>query len=185
MNLDKNKGYVVKININDKDILEKIKKETNAPYSQIISKLLKMYSSKDDKQKNQELEQIKENKFYYSDENKVLKIRLTSNEYDNLKNFCKSTGFKSVTKQAKFLILNLLHKEKFFHNTQINEFVKLRSEMARDYKNLYQLLKKLRERNFVKINDKVLADIVKNLDTNTEKLLESFGKIIEKNNERF
>ncbi|EDO8534803.1 TPA: hypothetical protein SE424_001562 [Campylobacter jejuni] len=56
--------------------------------------------------------------------------------------------------------------------------------MAKDYSNLYQLLKALRGKNLVKINDGALNNMIKNINANTQIILESFGKIVEKNKER-
>lgn len=41
-------------------------------------------------------------KFYTSDENKIIKLKLTENEVNILKEISKNTGFSSITKQAKF-----------------------------------------------------------------------------------
>ncbi|HEF7972853.1 TPA: hypothetical protein SBB90_001903, partial [Campylobacter jejuni] len=104
--MNKNNNCVIKVSKDDKIILEYIKSETNASYSKIISILLKKFNSCDADEKNKINNEISKNKFYTSDENKIIKLKLTENEVNILKEISKNTGFSSITKQAKFLLLN-------------------------------------------------------------------------------
>ncbi|EAK1650661.1 hypothetical protein CNV26_07695, partial [Campylobacter jejuni] len=169
-----NKSFLIKVSQEDKIMLERIKKATNIPYSKILRYLLNLHFE-DEKTSNSLV--IQKYKFY-SNEKHTISIKLTQEEYESLKTLCKENGFKSVTKQAKYLLLNSIHKEKFFKNNEIEHFVKIRSEMAKDYSNLYQLLKALRGKNLIKINDEALINMIKNINTNTQIILESFGKIV-------
>ncbi|HEB9431528.1 TPA: hypothetical protein RZK50_000676 [Campylobacter coli] len=177
-----NKSFLIKVNQEDKIMLERIKKATNIPFSKILRYLLNLYF--EDNNKSNSLV-IQKYKFYSNSEKHTISIKITQEEYESLKTLCKENGFKSVTKQAKYLLLNSIHKEKFFNNNEIQHFVKIRSEMAKDYSNLYQLLKALRSKNLIKINDEALINIIKNINTNTQIILENFGKIVEKTKKGF
>ncbi|EAL0711944.1 hypothetical protein IL032_000363, partial [Campylobacter jejuni] len=170
-----NKSFLIKINQEDKIMLERIKKATNIPFSKILRYLLNLHFE-DENTNNSPI--IQKYKFYSNNEKHTISIKLTQEEYESLKILCKENGFKSVTKQIKYLLLNSIHKEKFFNNDAIEHFIKIRSEMAKDYSNLYQLLKALRGKNLVKINDGALNNMIKNINANTQIILESFGKIV-------
>lgn len=134
--MNKNNNCVIKVSKDDKTILEYIKSETNAPYSRIISILLKKFNSCDTDEKNKINDEISKNKFYTSDENKIIKLKLTENEVNILKEISKKTGFSSITKQAKFLLLNSIKNEKLFTNIEIDEFIKTRTEINTIGKNI-------------------------------------------------
>ncbi|ENT5881303.1 hypothetical protein ACFD88_001633 [Campylobacter coli] len=182
--MNKNNNCVIKVSKDDKIILEYIKSETNASYSKIISILLKKFNSCDTDEKNKINDEISKNKFYTSDENKIIKIKLTENEVNILKEISKNTGFSSITKQAKFLLLNSIKNEKLFTNIEIDEFMKTRTEINAIGKNIYQLLKILRSGNSVKINENNLNKTMDNIRDKIDILSDQLGVIIEKNNER-
>ncbi|EAB5255735.1 hypothetical protein R2Z11_001653 [Campylobacter jejuni] len=182
--MNKNNNCVIKVSKDDKIILEYIKSETNASYSKIISILLKKFNSCDTDEKNKINDEISKNKFYTSDENKIIKLKLTENEVNILKEISKNTGFSSITKQAKFLLLNSIKNEKLFTNIEIDKFIKTRTEINTISKNIYQLLKILRSGNSVKINENNLNKTMDNIRDKIDILSEQLGAIIEKNNER-
>ncbi|WP_232470003.1 hypothetical protein, partial [Campylobacter coli] len=182
--MNKNNNCVIKVSKDDKIILEYIKSETNASYSKIISILLKKFNSCDTDEKNKINDEISKNKFYTSDENKIIKLKLTENEVNILKEISKNTGFSSITKQAKFLLLNSIKNEKLFTNIEIDEFIKTRTEINAIGKNIYQLLKILRSGNSVKINENNLNKTMDNIRDKIDILSDQLGAIIEKNNER-
>lgn len=182
--MNKNNNCVIKVSKDDKIILEYIKSETNASYSKIISILLKKFNSCDTDEKNKINDEISKNKFYTSDENKIIKLKLTENEVNILKEISKNTGFSSITKQAKFLLLNSIKNEKLFTNIEIDKFIKTRTEINTIGKNIYQLLKILRSVNSVKINENNLNKSMDNIRDKIDILSEQLGAIIEKNNER-
>ncbi|EHU5895517.1 hypothetical protein KZF07_001023 [Campylobacter jejuni] len=182
--MNKNNNCVIKVSKDDKIILEYIKSETNASYSKIISILLKKFNSCDADEKNKINNEISKNKFYTSDENKIIKLKLTENEVNILKEISKNTGFSSITKQAKFLLLNSIKNEKLFTNIEIDKFIKTRTEINAIVKNIYQLLKILRSGNSVKINENNLNKTMDNIRDKIDILSDQLGAIIEKNNER-
>lgn len=153
--MNKNNNCVIKVSKDDKTILEYIKSETNASYSKIISILLKKFNSCDTDEKNKINDEISKN-----------------------------TGFSSITKQAKFLLLNSIKNEKLFTNIEIDEFIKTRTEINAIGKNIYQLLKILRSGNSVKINENNLNKTMDNIRDKIDILSNKLGIIIEKNNER-
>ncbi|EEU7331508.1 hypothetical protein HEI39_000935, partial [Campylobacter jejuni] len=108
----------------------------------------------------------------------------TENEVNILKEISKNTGFSSITKQAKFLLLNSIKNEKLFTNIEIDKFIKTRTEINAIGKNIYQLLKILRSGNSVKINENNLNKTMDNIRDKIDILSDQLGTIIEKNNER-
>ncbi|MFX3627642.1 hypothetical protein ACD574_00165 [Campylobacter sp. LH-2024] len=184
--MNKNNNCVIKVSKDDKIILEYIKSETNASYSKIISILLKKFNSCDTDEKNKINDEISKNKFYTSDENKIIKLKLTENEVNILKEISKNTGFSSITKQAKFLLLNSIKNEKLFTNIEIDKFIKTRTEInvIGKYIYIYLLLKILRSGNSVKINENNLNKTMNNIRDKIDILSNKLGIIIEKNNER-
>ncbi|RAZ25702.1 hypothetical protein [Campylobacter hyointestinalis] len=181
--MNKNNNCVIKVSKDDKIILEYIKSETNSSYSKIISILLKKFNSCDTDEKNKINDEISKNKFYTGDENKIIKLKLTENEVNILKEISKNTGFSSITKQAKFLLLNSIKNEKLFTNIEMDEFIKTRIEINAIGKNI-SILKILRSGNSVKINENNLNKTMDNIRDKIDILSDHLGTIIEKNNER-
>ncbi|HEF3555968.1 TPA: hypothetical protein R9123_000929, partial [Campylobacter upsaliensis] len=105
-------------------------------------------------------------------------------EINTLKEISKKSGFSSVTKQAKFLLLNSIKNEKLFTNLELDEFIKTRTEINAVGKNIYQLLKILRAGNSVKINEDNLKNTIDIINEKIDILSASLGKIIEINNQR-
>ena len=182
--MNKNNNCAIKVSKDDKIILDYIKSETNTPYSKIISVLLKNFNYCDTDKKNKINDEISKNKFYKSDESKIVKLKLTENEINTLKEISKKSGFSSVTKQAKFLLLNSIKNEKLFTNLELDEFIKTRTEINAVGKNIYQLLKILRAGNSVKINEDNLKNTIDTINAKIDILSDSLGKIIEINNQR-
>lgn len=175
-----NKSFLIKVNQEDKIMLERIKKATNIPFSKILRYLLNLYFQDENISDSIVIQKYK----FYSNEKHTISIKLTREEYENLKTLCKENGFSSITKQAKFLLLNSIKNEKLFTNIEIDEFIKTRTEINAIGKNIYQLLKILRSGNSVKINENNLNKTMDNIRDKIDILSDQLGAIIEKNNER-
>ncbi|WP_181653493.1 hypothetical protein [Campylobacter hyointestinalis] len=100
--MNKNNNCVIKVSKDDKIILEYIKSETNLSYNKIISILLKKFNSCDTDENNKINDEISKNKFYTSDENKIIKLKLTENEVNILKEISKNTRFKVLQNKQNF-----------------------------------------------------------------------------------
>ena len=85
---------------------------------------------------NAKIDEILESKVsdFLSDksENKkdhLIKIKLTTSEFNLLKNLAKSHGFNSVAKEARFRILNTIYKNAFFTNSEMKELSNATTEL--------------------------------------------------------
>ncbi|ALW49306.1 hypothetical protein ACMU1B_001747 [Campylobacter jejuni] len=179
------KKYLLTIEIKNFNYLNKIKLETKTSLNKIINYIIKEYREKN---KNSNIKNdyklIDNSNIIMDKETKEIRIKLTDKEFKLLKENAINNNFKSATKEAKFLLINSLNKYKFFSNDNILEFIKTRTEINAIGKNLYQLLKVLRSRNFIKINDENFKNTINNLNDKLDLLLEQLGIIIEKNNQR-
>ncbi|WP_301006623.1 hypothetical protein, partial [Helicobacter sp. UBA3407] len=113
-----------------------------------------------------------------------IRIRLSDDEFNLLKETASYNGFRSVSKEAKFRLINSLNKNKFFANTELIEFMKTRTEINYIGKNIYQVLKILRGNNLVKINEDNLKNTIDSFRNKIDTLSDTLGKIIEVNNQR-
>ncbi|EIJ3167799.1 hypothetical protein LIW18_001211, partial [Campylobacter coli] len=113
-----------------------------------------------------------------------IRIKLTSKEKEKLDEFSNFIGFNNSTSGARFIILNSLHKEKFFTKAEVNEFIMMRYEINAIGKNIFQLLKNLRERNFMVIKDNDIESMINDARKSIEVLSEKLEKLIDRNNER-
>ncbi|EFT8157543.1 hypothetical protein SLK77_001643, partial [Campylobacter jejuni] len=112
------------------------------------------------------------------------RIRLNEDEFDLLKEIALYNGFKNASKEAKLRLINSLNKNKLFTNFELIEFIKTRTEINTIGKNIYQLLKVVRGRNLVKINDDNLKNTIDYIRYKIDILSDKLGKVIEINNQR-
>ncbi|EGD5552743.1 hypothetical protein IBH23_000989 [Campylobacter coli] len=169
----------INVNIDDENIkfLYQLKKKSKISINKIINHIIREVSNGNkkfsliDNDDNQEL-------------TKEIRIKLTSKEKEKLDEFSNFIGFNNSTSGARFVILNSLHKEKFFTKAEVNEFIRMRYEINAIGKNIFQLLKNLRERNFVIIKDKDIETMINDTRESIEVLSEKLEKLIDRNNER-
>ncbi|WP_104722726.1 hypothetical protein [Helicobacter mesocricetorum] len=175
------KKYLLTIETNNLEYLNKIKLETKSSINKIINYIIKVYAQNNNIKKNFELisNPINENK-----KMKEIRIKLTDDEFNLLKEISLSNAFRSASKQAKFTLINSLNKNKFFTNVELVEFIKVRTEINTIGKNIYQLLKVIRGKNLVKINDNNLKNTINDIKDKIDVLSDILGKIIEVNNQR-
>ncbi|HEH4871435.1 TPA: hypothetical protein SG634_001184 [Campylobacter coli] len=169
----------INVNIDDENIkfLYQLKKKSKISINKIINYMIREVLNGNkkfsliDNDDNSELE-------------KEIRIKLTSKEKEKLDEFSNFIGFNNSTSGARFVILNSLHKEKFFTKAEVNEFIMMRYEINAIGKNIFQLLKNLRERNFVIIKDKDIETMINDTRESIEVLSEKLEKLIDRNNER-
>ncbi|ELZ2420758.1 hypothetical protein THJ86_001056 [Campylobacter coli] len=169
----------INVNIDDENIkfLYQLKKKSKISINKIINHIIREVSNGNkkfsliDNDDNQEL-------------TKEIRIKLTIKEKEKLDEFSNFIGFNNSTSGARFVILNSLHKEKFFTKAEVNEFIRMRYEINAIGKNIFQLLKNLRERNFVIIKDKDIETMINDTRESIEVLSEKLEKLIDRNNER-
>lgn len=173
------KKYLLTIETNNFEYLNKIKLETKSSINKIINYIIKVYS-----QNNNENFELISNPINENKNMKEIRIKLTDDEFNLLKEISLSNAFRSVSKQAKFTLINSLNKNKLFTNIEIDEFIKTRTEINAIGKNIYQLLKVIRGKNLVKINDNNLKNTINDIKYKIDILSDILGKIIEVNNQR-
>ncbi|KDA36328.1 hypothetical protein N218_09365, partial [Campylobacter jejuni K5] len=163
----------------------KIKSETNTSINKIINYIIKEYqeNSNDIYLKNN-FDLISNNKINENKKMKEIRIRLNEDEFDLLKEIALYNGFKNASKEAKLRLINSLNKNKLFTNFELIEFIKTRTEINTIGKNIYQLLKVVRGRNLVKINDDNLKNTIDYIRYKIDILSDKLGKVIEINNQR-
>ncbi|EAJ2540116.1 hypothetical protein C3V45_09515, partial [Campylobacter coli] len=76
-----NKSFLIKVNQEDKIMLERIKKATNIPFSKILRYLLNLYFQDENISDSIVIQKYK----FYSNEKHTISIKLTREEYENLK----------------------------------------------------------------------------------------------------
>ncbi|EMF4797342.1 hypothetical protein V3621_001775 [Campylobacter coli] len=169
----------INVNIDDENIkfLYQLKKKSKISINKIINYMIREVLNGNkkfsliDNDDNQEL-------------TKEIRIKLTSKEKEKLDEFSNFIGFNNSTSGARFVILNSLHKEKFFTKAEVNEFIMMRYEINAIGKNIFQLLKNLRERNFIVIKDNDIESMINDTRKSIEVLSEKLEKLIDRNNER-
>ncbi|HEF3938461.1 TPA: hypothetical protein SAH37_001561 [Campylobacter jejuni] len=169
----------INVNIDDENIkfLYQLKKKSKISINKIINYMIREVLNGNkkfsliDNDDNSELE-------------KEIRIKLTSKEKEKLDEFSNFIGFNNSTSGARFIILNSLHKEKFFTKAEVNEFIMMRYEINAIGKNIFQLLKNLRERNFIVIKDNDIESMINDTRKSIEVLSEKLEKLIDRNNER-
>lgn len=169
----------INVNIDDENIkfLYQLKKKSKISINKIINYMIREVLNGNkkfsliDNDDNSELE-------------KEIRIKLTSKEKEKLDEFSNFIGFNNSTSGARFVILNSLHKEKFFTKAEVNEFIMMRYEINAIGKNIFQLLKNLRERNFMVIKDNDIESMINDARKSIEVLSEKLEKLIDRNNER-
>lgn len=179
------KKYLLTIDKRNLDYLNKIKSETNTSINKIINYIIKEYqeNSNDIYLKNN-FDLISNNKMNENKKMKEIRVRLNEDEFDLLKEIALYNGFKNASKEAKLRLINSLNKNKLFTNLELIEFIKTRTEINTIGKNIYQLLKVVRGRNLVKINDDNLKNTIDYIRDKIDILSDNLGKVIEINNQR-
>lgn len=169
----------INVNIDDENIkfLYQLKKKSKISINKIINYMIR-----------EVLNGNKKFSLINNDDNleltKEIRIKLTSKEKEKLDEFSNFIGFNNSTSGARFVILNSLHKEKFFTKAEVNEFIMMRYEINAIGKNIFQLLKNLRERNFIVIKDNDIESMINDTRKSIEVLSEKLEKLIDRNNER-
>ncbi|OCS32882.1 hypothetical protein GZ989_011430 (plasmid) [Campylobacter fetus] len=112
---------------------------------------------------------------------KDLHIYISSKEYKILKELSIKHGFKSVTKEVKFLLINLLNSDSpIFNNIEMSELRVACAELNRVGRNINQILKLLYEQDFhnFKINYENLMTAINDANDKISKVVEPVEKYI-------
>lgn len=179
------KKYLLSIDEKNMIYLNEIKNNTKASIKKIINYIIANYKE------NNGFNNIENNLVinHHSDtfekkKMKEIRIKISEDEFNLLKEIATQNGFSSVSKEVSFRLINSLNENKYFTNLELDEFIKTRTEINAVGKNIYQLLKILRAGNSVKINEDNLKNTIDTINAKIDILSDSLGKIIEINNQR-
>ena len=113
-----------------------------------------------------DIEGSKKNTLLLRENNKEVELRISisKSEYKYLVDLSNKHGFNSATKEAKFLLLNLLNSDSpIFNNVEMEELRKSNYELNMVGRNINQMLKVLYEQDLqnFKVNYENLISVVK------------------------
>lgn len=107
----------------------------------------------------------------------LIKIKLTTSEFNLLKNLAKSHDFNSAAKEARFRILNTIYKNAFFTNIKMKELSNATTELENISTHLKAFVLTLKEKksswfslNFSKF-ESYFKDILAKTDEMKEKII--------------
>lgn len=152
-------------------IIENIRKDTKLSYNKIINTIIQT-NSKDSNQNEFVKNKITDNKTA----TREIRIKLTNDEYNLLAKSAKNHSFTSITKEAKFRLLNTISTSKYYSNFEMENFIKTRNELNRIGVNLNQLVKFLKQNNTNKVDN--LEKSIEILNNKIDNLAQELGEII-------
>ncbi len=113
----------------------------------------------------------------------LIKIKLTTSEFNLLKNLARSHGFNSIAKEARFRILNTIYKNPFFTNIEMKELSNATTELENISTHLKAFVLTLKEKkpsefslNFSKFEN-YFKDILAKTDEMKEKITNEYKKV--------
>ena len=104
----------------------------------------------------------------------MIKIKLTTSEFNLLKNLAKSHGFNSVAKEARFRILNTIYKNSFFTNNEMKELSNAVTSLENTSNTLKAFVLTLKEKkpSEFSINFKNIENFFKDILAKTDEIKE-------------
>lgn len=149
-------------------------------FSEIVNYALYDFLTNNSKNLSDNFENLNDN---ISNKNeKDLHIYISKKEYEYLKELSKKHGFNSVSKEAKFLLLNLLNSNSpMFNNIEMSELRNACYELNMVGRNINQILKVLYEQDFnnFKLNYENLITAINVANEKISKVVEPIEKYIE------
>ena len=113
----------------------------------------------------------------------LIKIKLTTSEFNLLKNLARSHGFNSVAKEVRFRILNTIYKNAFFTNIGMKELLNATTELENISTHLKVFVLTLQAKkpsefslNFSKF-ESYFRDILAKTDEMKEKITNEYKKV--------
>lgn len=143
------------------NLVEKYLKDSKYNFSDLVNAAIMNFISSDDN-----IDRSRKNTLLLKENNKEVELRISisKSEYKILVDLSNKHGFNSATKEAKFLLLNLLNCDSpIFNNIEMEELRKSNYELNMVGRNINQMLKVLYEqdlKNF-KVNYENLISVVK------------------------
>jgi hypothetical protein len=159
-------------------ILSDLKEETGLSINKIVNLLI---SKQND---TSYMKNLKNHKLG-EDEKKEVRLKITENEYDFLKNEAQKDGINHVNNEVKYRLLNTIYRNKYFTNIELSTFIKTKGEINTIGRNLNQLLKLLHTKSNLTVHDEVFKNMVSDIDNNVKNISNDLRDIIEKSRSRY
>lgn len=142
------------------NLVEAYLKDSKYNFSDLVNAAIMNFISTGD------IEGSKKNTLLLRENNKEVELRISisKSEYNYLVDLSNKHGFNSATKEAKFLLLNLLNSDSpIFNNVEMEELRKSNYELNMVGRNINQMLKVLYEQDLqnFKVNYENLISVVK------------------------
>lgn len=159
-------------------ILSDLKEETGLSINKIVNLLIS---------KQNDISYMKNLKNHKlgEDEKKEVRLKITENEYEFLKNEAQKDGINHVNNEVKYRLLNTIYRNKYFTNIELSTFIKTKGEINTIGRNLNQLLKLLHTKSNLTVNDEVFKNMVSDIDNNVKNISNDLRDIIEKSRSRY
>jgi len=123
---------------------------------------------------------------FIQNKTKTVKISLGDKETAELEAAKKAHGFTAMKHECEFRILNSLkEKKEYYTNMDIENFIKIRTELNAIGKNLNVIARKVRAQESAKIEIKNLEKFLEYIQDSIYKTVTVLRNEIEKNRERF
>lgn len=132
------------------EILKKINQEYKIPITSLANSCI--YEKLGDKTKL-----LKEFNLSPAGDEIDLKIRIFEYEKEYLLNASKLTGINSLNGVIKYLILNSIYENRFINPTELEAFIKFKSEINSIGRNLHQILKHLNIHKELKSDELIIT----------------------------
>ena len=158
------------------EILKKLNKEYKISITYLANSCI--YEKLGDK-----IKLLKEFDLSLSGDEIDLKVRLYEYEKEYLLNASKLTGINSLTGVIKYLILNSIYEKRFINPTELEAFIKFKSEINSIGRNLHQILKYLNIHKELKSDE--LINTIQNLNIKIDHTKQEIDNLLKYTNKRF
>ncbi|RBQ27938.1 hypothetical protein [Aliarcobacter vitoriensis] len=158
------------------EILERLNQEYKIPITSLANSCI--YEKLGDK-----IKLLKEFDSSLGGDDTELKIRLYENEREYLIKASKLTGINSLTGVVKYLILNSIYEKRYITPTEIEAFIKFKSEVNSIGRNLHQILKHLNIHKELKSDN--LINTIQELNIKIDHTKQEIDNLLKYTNKRF
>lgn len=158
------------------EILERLNQEYKIPITSLANSCI--YEKLGDK-----IKLLKEFNLSPAGDEIDLKIRLYEYEKEYLLNASKLTGINSLTGVIKYLILNSIYEKRFINPTELEAFIKFKSEINSIGRNLHQILKHLNIHKELKSDE--LINTMQELNIKIDHTKQEIDNLLKYTNKRF
>ena len=158
------------------EILKKLNKEYKISITYLANSCI--YEKLGDK-----IKLLKEFDLSLSGDEIDLKVRLYEYEKEYLLSASKLTGINSLTGVIKYLILNSIYEKRFINPTELEAFIKFKSEINSIGRNLHQILKHLNIHKELKSDE--LTHTIQDLHIKIDHTKQEIDNLLKYKNKRF